>query len=44
LTNRKIENEADVRDVIELMRMNCERAVVVQRAVADAVRRSADAA
>ena len=37
MTNRKIENEADVRDVIELMRMNYERAVVVQRAVADAV-------
>jgi len=34
---RKIENAADVRDVIELMRMNYERAVVVQRAVADAV-------
>jgi hypothetical protein len=34
---RKIEDEADIRDVIELMRLNYERAVVVQRAVADAV-------
>jgi hypothetical protein len=34
---REIEDEADVRDVIELMRMNYQRAVVVQRAVADAV-------
>ena len=42
---RKIENDADIRDVIELMRLNYDRAVVVQRAVGDAVAaQGADAA